>query len=104
MRWSGTVGFVKSVEEKPGKFVDKVTEYHRTGTVLKNTWNSTVGKDGPVEDYHVTNRIAVVANPAMMRDYAYARYVTWQGVRWRIASTDMQPPEMVFTLGGLYNA
>lgn len=103
-RFDGVIGFVKTVETRPGYYEEEVTEYHRRGTLLKHAWNST-DMTGTNEDFKLSNRVAIVASKEMIANSQYARYIVMHGAKWEIANLelDTERPEMTITLGGLYH-
>lgn len=105
-RFYGTVGFMQTVEDdsRPGMYFEKITEYpKRYGDILTNKWNSSPGKSIN-DDFKVANRISVVCNKKMISEAQFARYIIWNNVKWEITSVDIEPPRLIFTLGGIYNA
>lgn len=101
-KFSGMIGYVKSVETEPGVYEDMIEEHRHYGDILQNTRRWEEGER--INDaLTINNRISVVADK-FMRDNMYAmRYLWLYGQRWTITKVDIAVPRMVLTLGGIYN-
>lgn len=118
-KFFGKIGYVQSVEkvniidpippetepteEKTGVWIHTVTERDYSGDVVRLTqhWNSTIDKTN--DDLNLNNRISIVADDFAYQNFSAIRYVTWNGVRWKVSSIEVQRPRLVLSLGGVYN-
>ena len=105
-RFSGTIGFLKTIEEDPEEhpsvYVEKIIERRYYGDVLSNSrrWD----QNGNLNDNLViNNRISVVADKFATENMGAMRCVRWHGELWKITNVEIQYPRVILTIGGLYN-
>ncbi len=105
-RFSGTIGFLKTVEEDPEEhpsvYVEKIIERRYYGDVLSNSrrWD----QNGTLNDNLViNNRISIVADKFVRENMGAMRCVRWHGDMWKITNAEIQYPRLILTLGGLYH-
>lgn len=103
-RFFGVVGYGESVEDPPGSgvWVDRVTEYHYQGDVVRNTRTLESG-DSVNSDISVGNSISIVADEFAVGHFFNIKYVMWQGARWTVTTVEVREPRLILTLGGIYN-
>lgn len=103
MRFHGRVGYVDTVETKPGLWEEKLTFRTYYGDVIRNTKRDSLGSKVNA-DIQVTNQISIVADPYARDHFFKLRCVEWQGALWSVSDVDAsQPPRLIISLGGLYN-
>lgn len=101
-KFYGAIGYVDTVETKPGVWCEKITEYNYYGDLLRNT-RSLETANQLNDNININNQISIVAD-AYARDHIFAmRYVVFQGAKWRISGVDVQYPRLILSIGGLYN-
>lgn len=102
MRFHGKVGYVDTVETKPGLWEEELTFRTYYGDVIQNRKRETIGSKVNA-DIQVTNQISIVAD-AYARDHFFKlRCVEWQGALWSVSDVEVQPPRLILSIGGLYN-
>lgn len=102
-RFHGKVGFVIPIDNQTTGIADEeVVEKTYFGRVEEHrrNWQSS---DMVTDDLVLGNRIAITAN-----DYAYAHataicYCEYMGGLWKVTGIQVKRPEIVLTLGGVYN-
>ena len=104
-RFHGAVGFniVSDTDDQDtGIARNTVVEKTFYGRVIEHVrrWQ---GSDTNTEDLTLGNQIAITAN-----DYAFQHatgivYVYYMGGRWKVTSMRRKHPEIILTLGGVYN-
>ena len=105
-RFHGKVGFLiygdEYDDQSTGISEPMVVDRTYFGRIVEHTrrWDST---DHLSDDLSVSNQIAIVGN-----DYAYEHasaiaYVHWMGAYWKVASVRVRRPELILTLGGVWN-
>lgn len=102
-KFSGKIGYVQPVEEKPGYWVEKAIErpYYGDITRLSSGYQSS----GNVNDNVVLNNtISIVADPYANENFQHMRYVVFNGTKWKITNIEVQYPRLILTIGGEYNA
>ena len=101
-RFYGKVGYAESVENRPGVWTDKVTEYYYYGDVLRlnSYWRTSSGVN---DNLTIGNQISIVADEYAYQHFSRIKWVDFQGVKWKVTSVDVQRPRLILTLGGEYN-
>ena len=103
MRFHGRVGYVDTVETKPGLWEEQLVFRTYYGDVLRNVKRDSLGSKVNA-DIQVTNQISIVADPYARDHFFKLRCVEWQGALWSVSDVDAsQPPRLILSLGGLYN-
>lgn len=108
MKWAGIIGFVKQEEklidgEPSGVWEEVVTEKKYTGDLTRSSFtnknNSTV-----IDSVAISNQISFIADIYAYNNFAFMRYVTFMGQKWKITSVDfLNYPRVTLTLGDMYN-
>lgn len=105
-RFSGTIGFLRTVERDPehhtGIWDEVITEKRYYGDVFSNSvrWdqNGTLN-----ENLAISNRISIVADAFARQNLGAMRFVRWLGDTWKILNAEIQYPRIILTLGGQYH-
>ena len=101
-KFSGKVGYVKSVETAPGVWEEQYIEKQYHGDVVKNI--SKNQPSGNVNDNIViANSISIIADPFANENFQHMKYITFMKNKWRISSVEIVYPRIILSLGGLYN-
>lgn len=101
-KFYGAVGYAETVEERPGVWVEKITERDYYGDVVRNSRKLEDGSKVNL-DISVGNSISIVADAYAHNHFFAMRYVRWAGALWIVENVDVQSPRLVLKLGGLYN-
>ena len=101
-KFYGNIGYIKTVEVKPGIWDEQVIVYPYYGDVIRNISKSQPS-GGVNNDINVSSTISIVADPFANENFQYMKYVEFMGAKWCITSVDPQPPRLILTLGGVYN-
>lgn len=102
-KYFGKIGFVNTVETKPGVWVEQITEREYYGDLVRNT-RRLESADQLNDNVTISNQISIVADP-YARDHMWSmRYIVFQGAKWKVSSIEVQYPRLVLSVGGLYNA
>lgn len=89
-------------ETHPGIWTDTIIEKPYFGDVLELSYNWRKSENLN-DDYLVTNRLSIVADPYAYKHIGNMKYITWDGVKWKIKDITVGHPRLTITLGGLYN-
>lgn len=106
-KWFGTIGYVLTEEkiidgQTTGIFIEVPVEKPYFGDLIKH--NRRLQKsDGVNDDISISNDISIVADPFANNNIYAMRYATFNGVKWKIDSVDVQYPRLVLSLGGIYH-
>lgn len=101
-KFYGAIGYATQTETAPGVSQEVIIERTYRGDLLKDT---TKTRDGEFlnDKLILENRISIVADPYAYENFQSMRYVAYLGIKWKIASIDVQRPRLVLMLGGVYN-
>ena len=101
-KWFGKIGYYESVETAPGVWVEQIVEHTYYGNLVTNNrrFQST---DQVNETLAVSNTISIVADPYANLHFHSMKYVTLNGVKWKISNIEVNFPRLTLTLGGIYN-
>lgn len=102
-RFHGKVGFLIPIDnQETGVAEDRVVEKTYFGRVEEHSrrWQSS---DMVTDDLQLGNRIAIVANDFAYRFASAICYCEWMGGLWKVDGIRVRRPEIILTLGGVYN-
>lgn len=102
-RFHGKVGFLFHVDnQETGISEMHVVERSFYGRIIEHTrrWETT---DYTNDNLAVSNQIAITANDYAFRNASAIAYVHWMHSNWKIASMRVKAPEIILTLGGVWN-
>lgn len=103
MRYSGKIGFARTVEKDTGIWdTDKIIERQYFGDVVKNyrhvTENNKIN-----DDITMSNQFSIVGDQFAYEHFGRMRYITFGGFKWTITNVELQLPRLIISVGGLYN-
>lgn len=102
-RFHGAVGFtITEDDQETGRVRELVVEKVFYGKVLEHSRRFQTS-DMITDDLQLGNQISITAT-----DYAFAHatsicYVCYMGGRWKVNAIKIKGPEIILTLGGVYN-
>lgn len=102
-RFHDAVGFRISIDnQETGIADDLVVERTYFGKVLEHTrrWQTS---DTVTDDLTLGNQIAITANDYAFQHASAICYVRFMGGLWRVTGVKVKGPELILTLGGVYN-
>lgn len=102
-RFHGAVGFRISVDnQETGITEDLVVERTYFGKVLEHTrrWQTS---DSVTSDLTLGNQIAITANDYAFKHASAICYVQYMNGLWNVTSVKVKGPELILTMGGVYN-
>lgn len=102
-RYHGRVGFLICEDNQlTGEAVNRAVEKPFFGTVLEHTrrWDPIPERN---DDLSLVNRISIVANDYAFKHASAIAYATFMGQRWKVTSMQLKPPQIILTLGGIWN-
>lgn len=102
-KWHGVIGFVDTVETKPGVWKEQITERKYYGDVSRNSRRWENG-DKVNSDLTLSNTISILADSYANANFGNMRYLEYGGVKWCINNIEVAQPRLTLTIGGLYNA
>lgn len=101
MKWCGDIGFVSTQETDPGIYkkieIDKRYKGYMTRLRRQNKVEEVVN-DSPLLDI----QIRVYINPYLNENLYNIKYITYMNKKWKVSNIEIQYPQAIFTLGGLF--
>lgn len=102
-KYYGSIGFVDTVEETPGIWVEKlIAKRQYYGDVISQSRSF---KDGDKinDDLRVSNKISILSDPYACQNYYKMKWIEWMGTKWIVSNVDVEYPRLTLSLGGVYN-
>lgn len=102
MKYSGCIGYARTIETSPSVWEEQIVEHHHIGDVRKSV--SRYQKSETLNDnIEISNQISIVADTFARQNLGNMRYIWWRNSKWCITSIEEQPPRLILTIGGVYN-
>lgn len=102
-KFYGAIGYVTTVETRPGVWEEQVTERNYSGDLLQNR-HMVQNADQLNDNINIANEISIVADPYANGNFYAMRYVVFMGAKWKITNVRVAYPRLILTIGGVYNA
>lgn len=102
-RYHDKVGFLIPRDNQETGIADSVpVEKSYYGRVLEHTrkWEASESVN---DDLTVSNQIAITANDYAFRYMSNIAYARWMRGYWKVTSIRVKAPEIILTLGGVWN-
>lgn len=105
MKFSGKIGFwIRDIETKPGVYKPGIIEKPYTGDVLRNVRTFQSVENQQNENLKVNNRLSIISDLYVQKNWASIKYVLWNNVKWSVKSVDVSNYQrVILELGGVYN-
>lgn len=102
-KYYGRIGYVETVEDTPGVWVEKKTERYYYGDVISN--RRMLQSSGQVNDnVNISCQFSILADPYAYDHFHAMRYLEFSGVLWKVTQVDASNyPKLILTVGGVYN-
>ena len=102
-KFYGAIGYVTTVETRPGVWEEQVTERNYSGDLLQNR-HMVQNADQLNDNINIANEISIVADPYANGNFYAMRYVVFMGAKWKITNVRVAYPRLILTIGGVYHA
>ena len=102
-KFYGAIGYVTTVETRPGVWEEQVTERNYSGDLLQNR-HMVQNADQLNDNINIANEISIVADPYANGNFYAMRYVVFMGAKWKITYVRVAYPRLILTIGGVYHA
>lgn len=103
MKYCGRLGYVETVETRPGLFEEFSTERTYRGEVTKLSSRREPTDTTTNENIVIHNQISIVADPFCYQHFSSIRYIEFMGTFWEVTSVEIARPRLIITIGGKYN-
>ncbi len=101
-KFYGTVGYLTTVETRPGIWTEDIVERNYYGDISKKMSKWQVG-EGLNDDKTYSAEISIVADAFAYENFSNIKYIEFMGAKWKVNSIEIQRPRLILTMGGLYN-
>ena len=102
-KYSGQIGYLKTIEKESGVWVNEPVERHYYGDVIKNI-SKTYHQQNFVNNDITTNTIiSIVSDPFVKENFQHIIFAEYMGVKWKVSNVEIAYPRILLTLGGIYN-
>lgn len=102
-RYHGKVGFlIPEDNQETGVARERAVEKPFFGTVIEHTrrWDPEPQRN---EDLGLSNQISITATDYAFKYASAIAYATFMGQRWKVTNMRLKPPQIILTLGGIWN-
>lgn len=101
-KFFGKIGYVGTVETKPGVWRKKETEREYYGELIRNS-RRYESSNKVNDDLNISNEISIIADQFANENLYMMKWVEFMGAKWKIISVDIRYPRLILTVGGVYN-
>lgn len=101
-KFSGKIGYMKTVETEPGIWTEKIVERVYGGDVISSGFRYDK-TEHPNDDITISKTFSIIADPYAIENYGYIRYVEYYGTKWKVSSVEPNLPRINLIMGGLYH-
>ena len=101
-KWYGKIGYIVSVEKKPGVWKNETIERNYYGDIIRNTRKLQTSEQLN-DNINIANEISIVADPFAYDNIYAMRYIEFVGSKWKISDVEVKHPRLILTIGGVYN-
>lgn len=101
-KFSGKIGYMKTVETEPGIWTEAIVERVYGGDVISSSFRYD-NTNSINDDITLSKTFSVIADPYAIENYGFIRYVEYLGTKWKVTSVEPNLPRINLTIGGLYH-
>lgn len=101
-RFCGMIGFGTDVETAMDVWEPVITERMYYGDII-SARKRTENGEGLNDNFSLSNRISIVADPYAEEHLSEMRYAAIRGTKWKITDREIQYPRIILSIGGVYN-
>ena len=102
-KWHGVIGYVETVETKPGVWAPQTTERVYTGDVIRGNTRWAPSSESTNDDLNVNCQISILADPFARHHFSSMKYIEFMAAKWKITIVEPQHPRLILSIGGVYN-
>ena len=102
-RYSGVIGYGVPTMVSPGVYDDVITERHYYGDVKQSNSKLRGSGESINDNVVLQNIIEILADQYVLANINQIRYVSWNGIRWKVSGVEVKRPRLVLTVGEVYD-
>lgn len=103
MKYYGRVGYIDTVETRPGIWEEQPIERKYRGDIIRLSSALSGMDNSNNENIAIHNQISIVADPFAYKHFSKIRYIEYMDTFWEITSIQVNRPRLIITIGGVYN-
>ena len=101
-KWYGKIGFGSTRETRPGVWENIITEREYCGDLIRSIGRAQ-GADQLNDNIKINNNLSIVADPYARENFYSIKYVTFEGIKWKVSAVEVQYPRLILDMGEVYN-
>ena len=101
-KYFGMIGFGTPTKLRPGVVSDEIVERPYRGDFTRRSWRNEAG-DGINDNLTISNELSIVADAFANQNFHLMKYISYQGVKWKVKSVEIRYPRLILQIGGVYN-
>lgn len=103
-KFYGQLGYAitSESETQPGVWKTSIIERNVTGDIIRQS-RRLENSNNLNNDIVLSNQVSILADPYAVKNFQFIKYIKLQGVAWKVTVAEVQYPQLVLTLGGVYN-
>ena len=101
-KYAGLVGYVTQEEKVPGVWSPVENPKRMRGDLIRQSSSSQNG-DKINDDITLNHRVSLVGDAYAFGNYYNIGWIEIDGMKWEVASVEVQRPRLIVGLGGLWN-
>lgn len=101
-KYYGEIGYGEETMVRPGVYNMVITPRMTSGDmnrVISRSQNS----DHVIDNLTLSNELSIIADPFASHNFHSIKYVKYMGTKWKVTSVEVQFPNLILSLGGVYN-
>ena len=103
-RFYGKVGFIRTVNDGTGRFVEEEVVRYYKGDVNNNVRRYNPQNDVSAnDDLALNDNVSILADAYAAENYMAMQWIEFDNVRWRITSVTKEYPRITIFFGGVWN-
>lgn len=104
MKWYGNIAYGVTEETAPGVWTERYEIREYFGDLTRNFRRLDESSISTNDNVSVSNEISIVADPYAYNNFHTIRWVEFMGSKWTVSTVNVQPPRLILSIGGVYNA
>lgn len=100
-KFTGSVGYVTQKETVPGVWSTDETTKVMKGDLIRQQLSHQ--SDGVHSNVALNHRVSLIGDRYAFENAHFIKWIEFNGVKWKVASVELQRPRLIVTLGGIWN-
>lgn len=101
-RFSGLVGYVTQEETVPGVWTPSEKTRKMKGDIIRQS-STNKSSEYVNDDVALNHRVSLIGDAYAFDNYFNIKWVQVDGMKWKVATVEIQRPRIIVALGGIWN-